>query len=267
VLGNFGINLASTNNKGAMLSPVMNRAQMIEFIDDMLAREQSDAMPPDIDDLFSLYRMIRKRRVLATLEYGSGWSTLVIAKALAENKTANNSSLAETVRHPNPYMVMSVDASADFLRVAVNRLVLAGLDNHVVPVLSQVSMTQLDSRVCHLFHSVPSFMADFVYLDGPDPKQVQGAVNGFSVAFDYTGSPINGLPVSADILNLEHFFWPGTTVLIDGRGCNADFIRSNLKRNWKYTYSKKLDQHTFELREKPWGKFSKALLRHKRLPL
>jgi hypothetical protein len=126
-------------------------------------------------------------------------------------------------------------------------------------------MTTVDSKACHVFEKIPQFTADFVYIDGPDPRQVKGEVNGFTVAKDSAGVEINGLPVSADVLLIEHFFWPGTTILIDGRGCNAQFLRHNFVRNWNYRYVEKLDQHIFELREKPWGLYSKILLKSKRV--
>ena len=62
--------------------------------------------------------------------------------------------------------------------------------------------------------------------------------------------------MSADILFYEFFLEPGTFIVIDGRGANAEFLRNFLRRNWKYYYDKKGDGHYFELVEKPWGEWN-----------
>jgi hypothetical protein len=61
----------------------------------------------------------------------------------------------------------------------------------------------------------------------------------------------------SDVLRLEHFFEPGTLIMIDGRTANARFIASNLQRNWVYTHKIETDQHSLELIENPLGKWDK----------
>jgi len=43
-------------------------------------------LPPQLSDLYSLYAKVRVEKSLAIIEYGSGWSTLALAKALDENR-------------------------------------------------------------------------------------------------------------------------------------------------------------------------------------
>jgi hypothetical protein len=113
-------------------------------------------------------------------------------------------------------------------------------------------MSTFQDQICHYFDNVPPFTADFIYLDGPDCNQVVGDVRGFSVNF---GSPeyAYGLPMSADVLSWEPFFWSGTILVTDGRGANAQFLRRNLKRRWSYKFDKDVDQHWFKLEDEPWG--------------
>ena len=127
-------------------------------------------------------------------------------------------------------------------------------------------MSRVNGQICHLFDSIPPFTADFVYLDGPDCDQVQGEVNGMSVRF---GSEENkyGLPMAADLVHMEPFFWPGTSIVTDGRGANAFFLRSNFKRSWTYHYDEECDQHLFKLVDEHFGKISKALLELKSVSL
>ena len=214
---------------------------------------------PNFSDLYSLYRKVRIERSIAVLEFGSGWSTFALAKALDENRQIYSNFVNEKIRHPNPFCLMTIDASEKFSDTAINRIPHNLLKDRIMPIVSDVRMATVNGQVCHLFDSVPPFTADFIYLDGPDCDQVQGEVNGMSVGFNRLGKHY-GLPMAADLIRLEPFFWPGTSIVTDGRGANAYFLRSNFKRNWTYFYDEKVDQHIFNLKEAPFGKISKALL-------
>lgn len=219
-----------------------------------------DVYPPEIRDLYRLYKFVREKRIVSCLEFGSGWSTLVIAKGLQENKESWSQWLNTRVRHPNPFKLLTVDSSEHYQKIALERVTRLSLDKGVEGVISTASMTMFDSRACHLFDNVPPFTADLIYLDGPDCSQVEGDVNGFNLQFGDT-KKLYGLPMAADILVLEPFLWPGTVILIDGRGANARFLRTHLSRKWKYSYNNVSDQHLFTLDELPWGKYSRNLLR------
>ena len=43
---------------------------------------------------------------------------------------------------------------------------------------------------------------------------------------------------------------------------NARFLKANLQRNWQYNYVMEFDQHFFELKEKPLGRFNKAQIEY-----
>ena len=68
------------------------------------------------------------------------------------------------------------------------------------------------------------------------------------------------MPMSCDILKIEHFLKPGTIIVVDGRAANSRFIKKNLQRNWKYFYNSINDQHIFFLNEKPLGQLNKKQL-------
>ena len=65
------------------------------------------------------------------------------------------------------------------------------------------------------------------------------------------------LPMSADILPIEHFLLRGTLIVVDGRTANARFLKTNLQRNWSYYHEEVFDQHYFELVETPLGIYNK----------
>lgn len=65
------------------------------------------------------------------------------------------------------------------------------------------------------------------------------------------------LPMSVDILAFEHFLFPRTLIVVDGRTANARFLKTNLQRNWDYYHSEEYEQHFFELKEAPIGIYNK----------
>jgi hypothetical protein len=221
--------------------------------------------PPRIDDLYSLYSTVRMKKSIAILEFGSGWSTLALTLALDENKSSYENYVNSHIRHPNAYSLMSVDCSSEFQSIALDRIQKPLNPDLVIPIISSARMTVLNGQACHIYDEIPPFTADFIYLDGPDCNQVGGDVNGMSVRF---GSPeyMYGLPMSGDLLVLEPFIWPGTVIVTDGRGANAYFLKNNFRRKWDYHYDSRVDQHTFELLDDPWGGISEALIKFRNLP-
>ncbi len=224
-----------------------------------------EVYPPNYPDLFSLYSKVVSSRSLAVLEFGSGWSTFVFALALQENKNRDLSRVS-SIRHPNLYQLMTVDCEGRFLKLAIERIP-KDLTVKILQVETKAYMSVVNSQICTLYQDLPAFTADFIYLDGPDcgPDQVLGDVDGYSISYG-NASKAYGLPMSADLIRLEPHLWPGTSIVTDGRGANAEFLKNNFRRNWKYIYDDSLDQHVFNLDEPAWGKYSKLLLELKKEP-
>ena len=208
--------------------------------------------PPILEDLFSLYSVVRTTRATSILEIGSGWSTLVLAHALLENSDEFGEALRESHLKLTPFSLSSVDASSKFADLALSRL--SRRQRQIVTMnIATPRMSLFEGRICHTFDNFPNFAADLIYLDGPDPNQIIGDVAGISVnTVDAVGG--YNLPMSADLLRLEYFLQPGCQIVIDGRGANAEFLRQNFKREWNYKYDSSLDQHFFKLVSPPWGK-------------
>jgi hypothetical protein len=241
----------------------MSKEQLQDFMNKSLGSDSEIAMGMLIDDLFSLYIQVRKRKVVSIVEYGSGWSTFALSIALSQNKTQAEADENFKIRHPNPFKLLTIDASSYFQNIALERIRESEIDIEVVPVVSEVHMILHQGQVAHVFSNVPPFVADFIYLDGPACDQVQGDINGMHVRFGDSKYKY-GLPMSADLLQLEPFFWPGTVIVTDGRGANAQFMKNNFKRKWHYRYDRNVDQHIFELKETPWGGISAAFLNYKK---
>jgi len=202
---------------------------------------------PELDDLHHLYALVRRSAAVSVMEFGSGWSTLVLALAVQEN--ARSFAGTYDVRHPNPFQVLSVDASAEYSARSVDRLP-SELREHVVAHVTEARLVEYGGRWASMFDDLPPFVADVIYLDGPEPGQVRGTSDGFSLADPH------GLPVAADLLRLEPMLWPETTVVIDGRTANARFLRDNLQRHWDHLRDPFGDRTTLFLDETPYGEIS-----------
>jgi hypothetical protein len=202
---------------------------------------------PDMDDLYFLYCTVRKSAAISVLEFGSGFSTLALALALYQNK--NSFADKYQIRHPNPFTLMSVDASAYWMDISMKRIQ-PNLVKLIRPIISTPNLTEYEGKFCSFYENLPFFVPDVIYLDGPDPNQVIGQINGFQSA------ETHGFPMSADVLRIEHHLWPQTMIITDGRRANAIMLQTSLKRNWQVFHDPYGDRTLFRLEESPLGRIS-----------
>lgn len=208
---------------------------------------------PQLVDLFNLYKIVRETRRTTILEFGVGWRSLVLGLALQHNKKDYGPYVHEHLRRNNAFEVHSLDDEEKFIAIAGDRLN-DELRNIVTFHYSSVQMTCWNGRICTQYEVLPLISPDFIYLDGPDQFNVNGSISGWSTAHR------DMMPMACDVLKIEHFFVPGTILLIDGRGANARFLKSNLQRDWVYDYDASVDQHKLVLAEEPLGPYSRRQL-------
>ena len=206
---------------------------------------------PEWDDLVRLHKLVRMRRVTSVLEFGCGYSTVVLADALAKNEQEFGPFVRANLRRSNAFELHSVDDMPEYIDIAKNYLP-TELRTRVFFTTSPVRMTTFNGRICTEYEQVPNIAPDFIYLDAPSQDSAVGEISGIS-----TRNP-DRFPMSCDLLKIEHFLLPGTLILVDGRTANARFLRSNLQRNWDYTHDVDSDTHTFELCESPLGIYNRA---------
>lgn len=205
---------------------------------------------PEWLDLTRLFSLIRLRRVTSVLEFGCGFSTVVMAHALALNERDHGTSVRENLRRTDPFQLHVVDDMQQYLDLTRGRLK-SELQRRVSFHVSPVQMTSFNGRICTEYQRLPNVCPDFIYLDGPSQDSVVGDVNGIS-----TRHP-DRLPMACDILKIEHFLLPGTLVITDGRTANARFLKSNLQREWRHEHDEEGDVHYFEMIEEPLGKWNR----------
>jgi Methyltransferase domain len=166
-----------------------------------LIAARSGALPPSYYDLWYLSYQIRQLKPVHVLEFGVGYSTLIIAATLARNGSGT---------------LTSVDANRDWLEATRDALPV-DLHPYVTLVYAPLEVTKAYPEACHQYLFTPTVTPNLIYIDGPDPHDVP----------NWTGKPI-----AADPLPIESRLPAGTVMIIDARLENVSFLRRHLKRRW-----------------------------------
>lgn len=236
------------------MTPIKNRLEIQDFVEDAASTSkpvmpETDAAPyaPDLNDLYYLYRLVRETAAVSVMEFGSGWSTLVFALGIFENRMSFGTHYS--VRHPNPWRLLTIEAERKWLDVTMSRMP-PSLVDIVVATATTPRLIEHNGQYASVYDELPPFVPDIIYLDGPDPDQVVGSINGFS------SMNMHGLPMSADVLRIEAHLWPNTLVVSDGRIANARFLAANFKRRWQSLHDPFTDHMLMRLDESPFGRIS-----------
>ena len=231
---------------------MLTKKQLAEYLESFSTPHEgmnSNLYKPEIDDLFFLYSLVHEKAITSILEFGSGWSTCVLALALQENLEHFGAEHKSHVRHPNPFLLLTIDASEEFQKIALSRIPQQQLLN-IHAVVSTPMLTKFNGVICHIFDDLPNFSPDLIYLDGPDHDQVKGEIEGFKYLASFTQ------PMGADILAIEPFLWPETIIVTDGRTANARFLATRLERQWQILHDPFGDRTLFRLNETALGLIS-----------
>lgn len=214
-------------------------------------RCEKGQLEPDYCDLSRLHQLIISRKVFTVLEFGLGWSTIILADALRINeKKWKEYKKKNDLRVNDPFKIFTVDSSKKWIEV-VKKTIPLKLKKYVKISYSEVEAESINGRMCHFYKSIPNIVPDFIYLDGPDPTDVKGVIRGM------TWKNLERTVMSGDIISMEPTFLPRTFVVIDGRTNNARFLENNLQRKWVVNHDKKEDVTTMELMETPLGEINK----------
>ena len=225
-------------------------ADFKEGVFDAVSGKLNIPFPPDAEDLARLHRLIRKRKAFTVLEFGSGLSTIVIADALSKNK-ADFLDLEEKPELRNRFMfqIFSVESDKQWIEHSQSN-VPKHLLEHVNFHYSEIKIDTFNGRICHFYDNLPDIVPDFIYLDGPNPKDVKGNVNGMTFQCE------ERTVMAADLLLMESILLPGTFILVDGRTNNARFLKKNFQRNFEMSWDKDGDVTSFELQEERLGQYN-----------
>ncbi len=167
-------------------------------------------------DVVNLHKTITKNRFKTVVEFGCGISTIAMAHALCMNH--NRFNLQGKV-----HAVEAQGKWADVVRRKLNEI---NLGDYVDIITATPRLRELRGQLCHMFDELPDVRPDLIYLDGPDPEQVGGRINGLSMkGIEFV--------TAADPLFYEYGFYPGFQMIVDGRYNNVQFLKNNLRRQYR----------------------------------
>jgi hypothetical protein len=211
---------------------------------------------PNLIDLYKIHNFILLNKRTSVLEFGCGWSSLVIEHAIRLNKKKFNREISKFIINRNFFKHYVVDNSAKYLRIAKKRniKIFGNKDRISNFFFSECEITKFNSRYCTEYKKIPIFNPDFIYIDGPSQY-------GIKKKDYFTTAHIDLMPMICDVIKFENFLIPGTIIILDGRTSNARFLKNNFQRNWKYYFDYKNDQNIFYLNEKPLGSRSASMLK------
>ncbi len=206
--------------------------------------------PPEPADLVRLHKLVRSRKSFTVLEFGLGYSTIIMADALAKNEEDWwKLPHPPKIRNRHVFKLFSVDASENWVQHTRERFP-KQLIERVSFMHSDIEIGTHNGQLCHFYKNIPNVIADFIYLDGPSAKDVKGTINGLSFACE------ERTVMSGDLLLMESTFLPGTFIIVDGRSNNVRFLKNNFRRQYEFSWDRQGDVSTFELREERLGKYN-----------
>ncbi len=221
-----------------------------EVVFDSVSGKLDISFPPEPDDLVRLHKLIRTRKPFTILEFGLGYSTIIMADALEKNqKEWKSLSNKPEIRNHFMFQLFSIDASNKWIETTKNRFA-EHLIERVHFQQSDVEIGTFNGQLCHYYKSLPDIVPDFIYLDGPSAKDVKGNINGLSFSCE------ERTVMLGDLLLMESTFLPGTFIIVDGRTNNARFLERNFSRNYEIRWDREGDITTFELVEERLGKYN-----------
>lgn len=215
---------------------------------------EKEPYKPDLKDLYRLYHFVYLNKRTTVLEFGSGWSSLIISLALNDLKREFHKEVMK-LRRNNPFEIFIVENEKKYLNTTKKKFsTLKNLNITKHFFFSKVRMTLFENRFATEYLNLPLCNPDFIYLDGPDQFNIKNKINNFNIGHK------DMMPMVCDILKIEYFLTPGTIILSDGRSANCKFLLDHFKRNWIHKHDLTNDQHIFYLNDPCLGKFNKLQL-------
>ena len=175
-------------------------------LNDLFTSRPNGTIPPQSVDLWNLYSEVIKYKPQTIVEFGVGYSTVVMAEALRRNGAGH---------------LYSIDASQEWLEVTRS-----GLPDQVRPFVTlsyspceMMSFSGTEAEDCHRYTVIPDTPPiDMILLDAPSAADVPGWPAGEGV-------------VAADPALLQPRLSNRFRMIIDAREKNTDFLRRHMTRH------------------------------------
>ena len=225
--------------------PVLNHLfnRDISFIKDGLKKNIS---PPSFKHLIFLSNFIKKKKKVSCLEFGVGWSSLVIAEALEENRKKfsknKNYKYIKQIFKDNTYRNCIMDGNKKYINIFKKLSFKSKIFNIKFNLVNWKFVKFDKNTYAAKADKLPQIIPDLFYLDGPDPMDVKKPKN--------ENISLNKFPIIiSDLLFYENYLNNDCSIVAEGRAHNVIFLKKNLQRNWTYRYLPKIDTHILTLKE------------------
>lgn len=169
--------------------------------------EEKSYFSADYCDLFNLFQLIIKYNPKSCIEVGSGYSTLIIAKALYINFKKDKIkpkfiSLEQDVKYLEIHKdYLSKNLSKDEYEL-INFL------------FTDLVIEELSGQKVNICRNFPNYQFDFFYEDRTDDENYK---------------------IAGDALKIEENMPQNYMICVDGMLETVDFYKKNLKRNYQYS--------------------------------
>jgi hypothetical protein len=177
---------------------------------------RTDEIMPPLGNLINLYDLIKSRRPRTVLEFGVGYSTIIIATALRDN--LDDFGIAGHL--------YTVDSEDEWLENTSKKLD-EDVSRFVTLSSSTIEAVIVDHTLCHRYKNLPNISPNFVLIDGPDPQSISGDRNGLNFS---SGRPVVGI----DVLLYESTAPNDFFILLDGRWENARLLKRKLNGDYRF---------------------------------
>jgi hypothetical protein len=164
---------------------------------------------------------------LTIIEFGVGYSTLIMAHALAKLHYKWSNIATPEVRNHHMFEIHCVDASKKWINYWRDHIP-EDLKSYIHLHYSPCVMGSYQDQIVHYYTDMPNLVADCFHIDAPGNAQIRGGVHG--VTFD----PVERTPVGADIVQLEPTLLPGTSIIVNGYTNMSRFLQRKLTRDFTY---------------------------------
>lgn len=187
----------------------------------------AEAIRPEWEDLWTLYQLVTEQKPKLILEYGSGCSTLILARAQADAGGGRLISIEANQRwaaHTRANLPEGLKGNVEvrFLEPSTR---VVGSKTFATPGKggNWYRHRKLHTRIGVLTIAQPELYElspDFIYLDGPSPKDVPG------YSCPLTGEAYR--PIVSDLVFMQDHLPRPFTLVVEGRRHNCVFLHEAL---------------------------------------
>ena len=163
--------------------------------------EMDKQFKPELMDLYRLYQFIILNKRTTILEFGSGWSTIIFAKAL-NDLNQKFSKDKKFLRRNNFCELFTIENEKKFMNMTKRNLKYFKKKTDLSKVhfhFTDLQMTTFNGLISTEYKTLPMCSPDFIYLDGPGQFSAKGKINGINT------SHYDLVPMACDILKIEFF--------------------------------------------------------------